>query len=102
MAKDYYIVVFEKTEEEGIRTWYSFKNKKDFDEWYEDNEDIQKIEKIVAKGVDWEYAIKLCEQVSLSCLQASAVKQSTDENGEIDPFILELEFAKVAFFLKNR
>jgi len=56
-----YNVVFKNISEgthTGVITWSSFKNKEEFDEWYD--EKMKSWYKIVAEGVTSDRAIQLC------------------------------------------
>ncbi len=63
-----YNVVFENLISEthkGVRTWTSFKDKKDFDEWY--NDKMKSWYKVIAEGFfSSEEAIRICDETELT------------------------------------
>jgi hypothetical protein len=85
----------------GVRTWTTFKSKEEFDGWC--TPDIQEREKVIAEGVSKDEAVRLTERTPAFCYFNVAVEKSRDsETGVINPFILDMEMAKVAFALSHR
>jgi len=62
----------------GVITWSSFKDKEDFNEWY--NEKMQEWYVVVEAGVSHERAIELC---STFAARIAVVKSQLRELGEL-------------------
>ena len=94
MADEMYNVVLQYTREvegyEGVRTWTSFRDKANFNEWC--TQDIKKRQSAIAQGVTQNEAIEISRKTPLSydfavCLQ----KATSPETREINKKILEIE-----------
>jgi hypothetical protein len=99
MTNETFNVVFQYTREaggyEGVITWTSFKNEADFNDWY--TPDIERRERVIARGVTQEKAIELVRQTPAACDLASCVEEATDpETGELNPEIFQMRLTTVA------
>jgi len=95
-----YNVVFEYNANAGayarVRTFSGWPTKEDFDKAYADwPDEVKDKQMILVEGVTAERATELCGQTPIEAYFAVAIKESTDEEGTIDPFLLNLELAKL-------
>jgi len=94
-----YQVVFQYTRAtggfEGVRIRMSFRDKKHFEEYYDQEE--RKTMTVVEKDVTDARAEQLIKDVPRACRIAACYEEALNrETGLIDPFILELKLVNVA------
>ena len=99
MTNKTFNVVFEYTREakgyEGVITWTSFKDEANFKEWY--TPDIEKRQRVLAKGVTRDEAVEFVKQTPAACYVAACLEDATDpDTGEVDKEILEMRLKTVA------
>lgn len=88
---------------EGIVTWTSFASKEAFDQWWVENEEVRKRERVFEEGISQERAVELVDQTPIACRIAAAYHEARNcsPNGEIDQNILEMQLANVAFIISH-
>ncbi|OGH85481.1 MAG: hypothetical protein A2294_03040 [Candidatus Magasanikbacteria bacterium RIFOXYB2_FULL_38_10] len=100
-----YAVVFEYTAAAGgyagVRTWTAFKDKADFEQWLHktDNKVLQN-QKIVARGVSDDQAIRLVEETPIESYAAACVEESI-RSGHVSKFLLEMHLSSTAMAIAH-
>ncbi|MFA5358277.1 MAG: hypothetical protein WC310_00455 [Patescibacteria group bacterium] len=94
-----FIVVFEYTAAvegyAGVRTYAAYEDEENFNRHYTDERQAR--EKVVAKGVTKEEALILTAETPPSARVATAVAESTDQNGNVNAFILQINMGNIVF-----
>lgn len=94
-----YVVVFRYTKEaggyHGVITWTSYPSEEEFNQAY--TPEMATHQEVVEKGVTQERAIELTRQTPFACRIAAARQEATDDDGEFNPFIFQMELDNAIF-----